>query len=96
MTQQEITHYSELMARFEGAEIYTENIDERTFNYHTSYDCLHRVWVKFRDLKFDDSDNDFTHYNMCFSFLYPLGKQPIEVAFLELGRSIEWYNKIKK
>lgn len=119
MTPQEITHYSELMARFEGGEWTTyyvggietrvfkfpdwhitdwpEIIHEDTFGYHTSYDWLHRVWVKFMDLKFDGNAIQFSEYEgICMTIAGKITHGTIEEAFLELGRAIEWYNQIKK
>lgn len=120
MTPQEITHYSELMAKFEGAipaknwqgkdgfksPIYeheqwsnriqgyfdTDVISTTELRFHTSYDWLHRVWMKFRDLNIPI--NEFNDIRIEIST--ELVNGTLEEAFLELGRAIEWYEQIKK
>lgn len=136
MTPQEITHYSELMARFEGYERVTVNffgtkrgryketqwqlankewMDDVGLNdvgeyivdvknnrfenwddvaYHTDYNWLHRVWVKFRDLtkKLEDAS---LAYRLCMIRAAITDGTP-EEAFLELGKAIEWYFNLKK
>lgn len=115
MTPQEITHYSELMARFEGGEWTTyyvggietrvfkfpdwhitdwpEIIHEDTFGYHTDYNWLHRVWVKFRDLDQRHWNKPEWHLHKA-QIIRAIIDSPIEEAFLELGRAIEWYEQI--
>lgn len=105
MTPQEITHYSELMARFEGLELTGNKViigwdlTNKPFlsdtNYHKSYDWLHRVWVKFRDLDQRHWNKPEWHLHKA-QIITAIIDSPIEEAFLELGKAVEWYNSQKK
>lgn len=64
--------------------------------YHTSYDWLIPVWVKFRELRFDDVEHQFKHSELKSLIGWMLVNGTIETTFTELGKAIEWYNSLKK
>lgn len=95
LTQEQINYYSELMAKMDGIE---NGLDYalNKLKYHTSYDWLHRVWEKFRDLKFEDKIQDNDHTQWLMSIEIKLCYKSITEAFLELGKGLEWYYSLKK
>lgn len=71
------------------------------YNPNVDYNELMPVWVKFRDLEIDyKTDNlqfsDFNYIRLKQNLEKTIMRKPIEKAFEELGKAIEWYNKIKR
>lgn len=69
--------------------------------YYERYDNLMPAWVKFRDLKFSEPDDNPTmdeikHLKLCASISWSITNKPITEAFDELVSGINWYNSIKK
>lgn len=67
-----------------------EFMHEAKFNLDRNW--LHRVWEKFRDLKFEDKIQDNDHTQWLMSIEIKLCYKSITEAFLELGKGLEWYN----
>jgi hypothetical protein len=114
MTQEQINKFSASMAEFMGFEndgttfIVFGFVNNKISAYkddlkfHTSYDWLMPIWVKFRDLHPTiDMNDDIAHETIKYSryktsITYKLLHSTIEEVFEELGKAIEWYNTIKK
>lgn len=116
LTPEQIEKYSKLMAEFEGWELCqcgtpkephykwgTKNwevVSVKDLKYHTDWNWLHRVWEKFRDLKFEDSDDPsdplIIHRTYCNDIVFEICYGVLEEALIELGKAIEWYQTIKK
>lgn len=63
--------------------------------YKTDYNELHRVWVRFRDLKLKKDnlkDGQALHRTLIRNAITDL---PIEKAFEKLTEALIWYNSIK-
>lgn len=106
MTQEQIEKYSELMAKFEGwlqrpansRHYWHGNLDMNInqMAYYTDYNWLHRVWEKFRDLKFEDDEYPDRYLFIVDQIRFKLTDDTLEEAFLELGKGLEWLQTLKK
>jgi hypothetical protein len=110
MTQEQINKYSVLMAEYMGITVfddidangnkyfYYNNFKMQDFealpNYHSDYNELIKVWVKFRDLY--EPELGKALWDVKENIKTIIVMKPIEEAFEELGKAIEWYNTIKK
>lgn len=106
MTQEQINKYSVVMAEFMGYKrefetkgrfdtgrgYYSHTLDFLCFN--SSYDSLMPVWVKFRDMY--EPELGKALWDVKENIKTIIVMKPIEEAFEELGKAIEWYNTIKK
>lgn len=70
------------------------NFDSGSFQYHTSWDWIMPVWVKFRDLDFvEDSESDHKHMDWINSLQWYLFSSDEPKRFAErLAYAIKWYN----
>ena len=64
-------------------------------DFHKDYNLIHEAWVKFRDLKFINNDHRIAHENFSDSIAIKVAYAPIQEAFDELVRGIEWAESIK-
>lgn len=65
-------------------------VDE--LKYHTSWDWLMPVWVKFSDLQLEDNSIFMAHrYSISQIILF----MTIEEVFTAIANAIKWYNEIK-
>lgn len=107
LTQEQINHYSELMAKFLDWRACTcgvgglhykygqynwEAVYVNQMKFHIDRNLLHRVREKFRDLKFEDLGVHHQHKLFFVSIAVIISLGTLEEAFLELGKGIEWYN----
>jgi hypothetical protein len=101
MTQKQINKYSILMAEFMGFKndgttfiVFGFVNNKISVKFHTSYDWLMPVWVKFRDMY--EPELGKALWDVKENIKTIIVMKPIEEAFEELGKAIEWYNTIKK
>ena len=147
LTPEQITKYSEIMARFEGDTYWQvwkkkefggykpysaqrfltkddclKDIDDHfidgdidgtpykmsqykheyeakmiTKPYHTDYNWLMRVWVKFRDLDLTKFERElyYMHSKLRKDLDFIITRKSKEEAFVNLGEAIEWYQQLK-
>lgn len=60
--------------------------------YNISWSWLMPVWVKFRDLKFDDTRLQLEHSGIKAALTYQICYGTIEQVFIEMFTAIQWYN----
>ena len=107
LTPEQIKKYSEIMARFEGL---TPETDSKGLwikhfrsdsvsrpKYHTDYNWLMRVWLKFRDLDLTKFERElyYMHSKLRKDLDFIITRKPKEEAFINLGEAIEWYQNLK-
>lgn len=64
--------------------------------YHTSWDWLHPVWVKFRDLKFTEETSMKLHLNYVARLSQNMVYDTIAEFHYRLYIAITWYNQQKQ
>ena len=64
--------------------------------YDSSWNWFHPVWEKFRDLKFEVSDNAYRHSQLQTKIAKKIAFSTLPEAFEELVRGVIWYNSIKE
>jgi hypothetical protein len=62
------------------------------FQYHSSWDWLHGVWDRFRDLKFDDEKLQLEHSGWKDTISRAICYNSMIAAHLYLYKAIQWYN----
>ncbi len=102
MTPEEIIKGNRTLAFFDDNEIVenwdlTKDCHVEKLRYHKSYDWLHPVWVKFRDLDIWklQSYQKLDFWNLYQRIAYALLYKTVLDAFKILVEAIEWYNSIK-
>ena len=116
LTEQEIREGSEILALFEGSNFCNDDIEtypngyfifedtgaieSKDMVYHTSYDWLMPVWVKFRDMmetypptNQQDFLDGYSHLQL---IKHAIADKPITEAFRALVSAVKWYNSIQK
>jgi hypothetical protein len=78
-----------VLAEFEG------NTNDRVF-YHDSYDWLMPVWVKFRELRFDDSKQRARFAKRRQDIRYAMTEGTVPELFAALVEAVRWWNEVKK
>jgi hypothetical protein len=104
MTQEEIIQGNKLIADFMGyPECGLKNKDPYYYamkhaykngnmRYHTSWDWLMPVWVKFRDVTFSDSSVSALHTNYIARLAQVLAYETIDMFYFRLIPAIQWHN----
>ena len=81
---------NEIVARWNGFEVPVADWNFDDYNF------LHKSWVKFRDLKFEDKIISFTHDELKNNIIHCIVYETATEAFDELVKGIEWYESLKK
>jgi hypothetical protein len=68
----------------------------KDLKFHRSYDWLLPAWVKFRDLKLNDEDDQERHDALIDRVGRKILYAPISEAFTELVSALKWYESLKK
>ena len=74
----------------------TKPIRVDKLKYDSSYDWLHEAWVRFRDLRFENTKHEMYHSQFCEVIRKAISDKTITQAFDELVKGIEWYESLKK
>jgi len=96
-----------ILAEFEGwteisAKVFCISSDKpykwlHQFKYHTDRSELHRVWEKFRELRFGDNAvleiQFLTHYRQC---IRAMSTGTLTDLYIALVNAVKWYNEVKK
>ena len=61
-----------------------------------SYEVLNEAWVRFRDLRFEDTKHEMYHSQFCEVIRRAITDKTMTQAFDELVKGIEWYQSLKK
>jgi hypothetical protein len=65
--------------------------------YHHNRNWLHRVWERFRDLRWDDNAKaELEHADFKQNIAHCLCYRDIDSAFQSIVSGIQWYNSINK
>lgn len=70
--------------------------NENNLKYHTSWDWLRRVWIKFRDLKFTEETSMKLHLNYISRLAQDIAYGTIEEFHHNLHIAITWFNQQPK
>jgi hypothetical protein len=73
-----------------------ETMPVNELKYHSSWDWIHPVWVKFRDLKFTEETPMKLHLNYMARLAQDIAYGTIEEFHHNLHIAIQWYNKQKE
>ena len=81
------SHYTEILPLFTVK-----------FLYHRNYNALHRVWEKFRELRFDDLHlkTRLKHANLCQAIAHAMAYGTLKDFYNALVNAVKWYNEVTK
>lgn len=91
-----------LLAEFYFCKEDFEDIKEFPGLYLPEYDIdrnpLHRVWEKFRELRFEDLHlkTRLKHANLCQAIAHAMAYGTIADLYNALVNAVKWYNEVKK
>lgn len=63
---------------------------------YMDYNALHRVWEKFRELRFDDMKDKVSHSNKNQSIAHAMAYGTLTDLYNALVEAVKWYNEVKK
>lgn len=64
--------------------------------YHESYDWLMPVWVKFRELEFDNMGHKINHAHHKQAITYKMAYGTLPELYEALVKAVEWVNSLKQ
>ena len=68
----------------------------KSLKFNDSWNWLHPVWEKLRDLRFENLESQFNHTEIKERLCHEITYGTLQSSFEKLGEAVIWYQSLKK